>query len=167
MIERQLSLSSTKFSTCRGLLFALVADKLDLFSAERRLEKEKCSFYCVLYNKSMYVMGLKDSNPSRQLSPTVHLPFYFNFWSLDLSLLHACFRGVLNYAMLLGKMKIISREEPFDHAITFLEVIGLYCFVFFLWRRTPLFRLELFASTVCWVLITNIIFWPAFLVRLP
>ena len=28
----------------RGLLFAPVADKLDLFSAERRLEKEKCSF---------------------------------------------------------------------------------------------------------------------------
>ena len=26
--------------TGRGLLFALVADKLDLFSAERRLEKE-------------------------------------------------------------------------------------------------------------------------------
>ena len=117
MIERQLS---------RGLLFALVADKLDLFSAEK--EKEKCSFYCVLYNKSMYMMGLKDSNPSRQLSPTVHLPFYFNFRSLDLSLLHVCFRGVLNYAMLLGKMKIISREEPFDRAITFLEVIGLYGF---------------------------------------
>ena len=58
--------------TGRGLLFALVADKLDLFSAERRLEKEKYSFYCVVYNKSMYVMGLKDSNASkRQLSPTV------------------------------------------------------------------------------------------------
>ena len=53
--------------TGRGLLFALVADELDLFSAERRLEKEKCSFYCVLYNKSMYVMGPKDSNASRQL----------------------------------------------------------------------------------------------------
>ena len=78
----------------------------------------------------MYVMGLIDSNPSRQLSPTVHLPFYFNFRSLDLklSLLHACFRGVLNFVMLLGKMKIISREEPFDRAITFLEVIGLYGF---------------------------------------
>ena len=111
--------------TGRGLLSALVADKLDLFSAERRLEKEKCSFYCVLYNKSMYVMGLKDSNPSRQLSPTVHLPFYFNFRPLGLSLLHMCFRGVLNYAMLLGKMEIISRVEPFDHVITFLEVIGL------------------------------------------
>ena len=66
--------------TGRGLLLALVADKLDLFSAERRLEKEKCSLYSVLYNKSiMYVMGLKDSNASRQLSPTVHLPFYFIF----------------------------------------------------------------------------------------
>ena len=58
--------------TGRGLLFALVVDKLDLFSAERRLEKEKYSFYCVVYNKSMYVMGLKDSNASqRQLSATV------------------------------------------------------------------------------------------------
>ena len=37
--------------TGRGLLFALVADKLDLFSTERRLAKEKCSFYCVVYNK--------------------------------------------------------------------------------------------------------------------
>ena len=55
--------------TGRCLLFALVADKLDLFSAERRLEKEKYSFYCVVYNKSMYVMGLKDPNASkRQLS---------------------------------------------------------------------------------------------------
>ena len=90
--------------TGRGLLFALVADKLDLFSAERRLEKEKMQFYCVLYNKSMYVTGLKYSNASRQLSPTVHLPFYFSFRSLGLSLLHACFRRVHNYAMLLGKM---------------------------------------------------------------
>ena len=58
--------------TGRGLLFALVADKLDLFSAERRLQKEKYSFYCLMYNKAMYLMGLKDSNAStRQLSPTV------------------------------------------------------------------------------------------------
>ena len=99
MIEHRLS----------RLLFALVADKLDLFSAERRLEKEKCSFYCVVYNKSMYVMGLKDFDASRQLSPTVHLPFYFNFRSLDLSLLHACFRGVLNYAMLLG-IKVLCEQ---------------------------------------------------------
>ena len=68
-------------------------------------------------------MGLKDSNASRQLSPTVHLPFHFNFRSLNLSLLHACFRGVLNYAKLLGKMEIISTVEPFDCVTTFLEVI--------------------------------------------
>ena len=74
--------------TGRGRLFALVADKLDLFSAEGRLEKEKCSFYCALYNKSMYVMGLKDSNASRQLSPTVHLPFYVNFHSSDTSVIY-------------------------------------------------------------------------------
>ena len=75
----------------RGLLFAVVADKLGLYSAERRLEKEECCFYCVLYNKSMYVMRLQDSIGCRQLSVTVHLPFYFNFRSLDLSLLYACF----------------------------------------------------------------------------
>ena len=74
--------------TGRGRLFALVADKLGLFSAEGRLEKEKCSFYCALYNKSMYVMGLKDSNASRQLSPTVHLPFYVNFHSSDTSVIY-------------------------------------------------------------------------------
>ena len=60
-----------------GMLFAVVADKLDLYSAERRLEKEKCSF--------MYVMRLQDSNGSRQLSATVHLLFHFNFRSLDLA----------------------------------------------------------------------------------
>ena len=38
----------------------------------------------------------------------MHLPFYFNFRSLDLD------RGVLKYAMLLVKMEIISRVEPFD-----------------------------------------------------
>ena len=36
--------------TCRDILFAIVADKLDLYSTERRLEKDKCSFYCVLFN---------------------------------------------------------------------------------------------------------------------
>ena len=76
---------SDRTSTRRGMLFAVVADKLDLYSAKRRLEKEKCSFYCVVFNKSMYVMRLEDSNGSRQLSATVHLPFYFNFRSLDLA----------------------------------------------------------------------------------
>ena len=46
------------------------------------------------------------------------------FRSLDLSLLHACFWGVL-YAMLLGKMEIISSVEPFGRIKTFLEFIGL------------------------------------------
>ena len=66
-----------RMPTPRSLLFAIVADKLGLFSAKRRVEKEKCSFYCVLYNKSMYVMDRQDSKGSRQLSATVHLPFYF------------------------------------------------------------------------------------------
>ena len=65
--------------------FAVVADKLDLYSAKRKLVKEKRSFYCVVFNKSMYVMRREDSNGSRQLSATVHLPFYFNFRSLDLA----------------------------------------------------------------------------------
>ena len=62
------TLQSTKLEddrtpTRRGLLFTVVA--------ERMLEKEKCSFYCVLCNKSMYVMRLQDSNGLRQLSATV------------------------------------------------------------------------------------------------
>ena len=48
-------------------------------------------------------------------------------WSVNLSLLQACFWGVL-YAMLLGKMEIISRVEPFGRIITFLEFIGLHGF---------------------------------------
>ena len=52
---------SDKTPTRHGMLFAVIADKLDLYSADRRLEKEKCSFYCVLFNKSMYVMRLQDS----------------------------------------------------------------------------------------------------------
>ena len=62
---------SDRTPTRRGMLFAVVADKLDLYSAERRLEKEKCSFYCVL-NKCTYKMRLQDSIGSRQLSATVH-----------------------------------------------------------------------------------------------
>ena len=75
----------------------------------------------------MYVIHLQDFNGSKQLSATVHLAFYFNFWSLDLSLLLACFWGAL-YAMLLQKMEIISRVEPFDCIRTFLEVISLHGF---------------------------------------
>ena len=40
--------------TRRGMHFAIVADKLDLSSTERRLEKEKYNFYGVI-NKLMYV----------------------------------------------------------------------------------------------------------------
>ena len=58
----------------------------------------------------MYVMGLQDSNDSRQLYATVHLSFYFNFRSLNLSLVHTCFGGVL-YAISLGKLEIVSRMQ--------------------------------------------------------
>lgn len=40
--------------TRRGMHFAVVADKMDLSSSERRLEKEKYNFYCVV-NKLVYV----------------------------------------------------------------------------------------------------------------
>ena len=40
--------------TRRGMHFAVVADKLDLSSTERRLEIEKYNFYCVV-NKEVYV----------------------------------------------------------------------------------------------------------------
>ena len=41
---------SDRKPTRRDMLFAVVADKLDLYSAERGLEKEICSFYCVLFS---------------------------------------------------------------------------------------------------------------------
>ena len=100
------TLQSTKLKDDRRRLVAVCFSPSLLVNriyAERRLEKEECSF-CVLYNKSMYVMRLQDSNGFRWLSATAHLPFYFNFRSLDLCLLHTCFWGVL-YAMLLGKWK--------------------------------------------------------------
>ena len=96
----------------------------------------------------MYVMGLKDSNASRQLSPTVHLAFYFYFRSLDLSLLHACFRRVLTCAMLLGKMEIISRVEPFYRVITFLEVIDRSA-----WFRLTARRFTYFDTSVIYHLL--------------
>ena len=40
--------------TRRGMHFAVVADKLDLSSTQRRLEKEKCNFDCAV-NKLVYV----------------------------------------------------------------------------------------------------------------
>ena len=55
-------------------------------------------------------MGLQDPNGSRQLYAIVHLSFYFNFRSLNLSLVHTCFGGVL-YAMSLEKLEIISRVQ--------------------------------------------------------
>ena len=73
---------SDRTPTRRGMLFAVVADKLDLYSAERRLEYRKMQF--LLCPKSC-VMRLQDSIGSRQMYATVHLPFYFNFRSLDLT----------------------------------------------------------------------------------
>ena len=57
---------SDRKPTRRDILFAIVADKLDLYSAERRLGKEKCSFYCVLFNKKINVCDA----PTRK-TPTV------------------------------------------------------------------------------------------------
>jgi len=80
--------------------FAVVADKLDLSSTERRLEKEKYNFYCVV-NKLVYV------------TPTVRDNCAHSHLIFDLSLLHAFLRGTF-YAVLLEEMEIISRVESFD-----------------------------------------------------
>ena len=66
-----------------GMLFAVVADKLDLYSAERRLEKEKCSFYCVL-NKCTWC-AYKTPSVLDNCQQLCIFPFYFNFRSLDLA----------------------------------------------------------------------------------
>ena len=55
--------------TRHSLHFAVIADKLELYSTKRRIEKEKCKVYCVL-NNSVYVMGLQDTKGSWQLSAT-------------------------------------------------------------------------------------------------
>ena len=112
------------------MLFAVVAYKLDWYSAERKLEKEKCSFYCVL-NQCTWCAYKTPSVLDNCLQ--LHLPFYFNFWSLDLA------SRVFLKDTLLEKMEVISRVEyylsrvvPFDRVLTFLEVIGLHdfrCFV--------------------------------------
>jgi len=41
--------------------FAVVADKLDLSSTERKLEKEKYNLYCVV-NKLVYVTPVRREN---------------------------------------------------------------------------------------------------------
>ena len=73
---------SDRTPTRGGMLFAVVADKLDWYSAERKLEKEKCSFYCVL-NQCTWCAYKTPSVLDNCLQ--LHLPFYFNFWSLDLA----------------------------------------------------------------------------------
>ena len=115
------TLQSTKlkddWTTRRGLHFAIVAHKLNLYLTEYK--KKKNNFYCTLNNKSVYVLGLHASNGSWQLSATVYLPCSFNFRSPKLFLLLTCF-WVVVYAMLLGDIESISRVEPFDRVITYL-----------------------------------------------
>jgi len=68
----------------RGMHFAVVADKLDLSSTERRLEKEKCNFYCVV-NKLVYVTPTARDNCAHSHLIFDHSTFlYFT----RLSLLH-------------------------------------------------------------------------------
>ena len=44
---------SDRKPTRRNMLFAIVADKLDLYSGERRLGKEERSFKCVLFTQAV------------------------------------------------------------------------------------------------------------------
>ena len=106
-----------------GMLFAVVADKQDWYSAERRLEKENCSFYCVV-NQCKWCAY---KTPS-VLDKCLLLCICRFILILGLStLLHACFWGIL-YSMLIEKMEVISRVVPFDRVVTFLEFIGLHDF---------------------------------------
>jgi len=56
--------------THHGMHFAVVADKMDLSSTKRRLEKEKYNFYCVV-NKLVYVTPTVREN-------CAHSHFIFN-----------------------------------------------------------------------------------------
>ena len=114
---------SNRALTHHGILFAVVAYKLDLYWAKRRLEKEICSFYCVL-NQCTWCAYKTPSVLDNCLQLCIcHFILIF-----DLStLLQACFQGIL-YSMSLGKMEVISRDVPFDRVLTFLEVIGLHDF---------------------------------------
>ena len=80
------TLQSTKDdrTTRHGMHFAVVADKLDLSSIKKSLEKEKYNFYCGV-NKLVYV------TPTVRDNCTHAGLLFFNFRSLDFSLLHACF----------------------------------------------------------------------------
>ena len=82
--------------TGRGLLFALVADKLDLFF-ETAMLLDNCLQLCIC--RSILIFDLSTFRCFTRVSK------------------------VLNYAMLLGTMGIISRVEPFDRVITLLVVM--------------------------------------------
>ena len=113
---------SDRTPTRRGMLFAVVADKLDLYSAERRLEK-KYSFYCVL-NQCTWCAY----KTPLVLDKCMQLCICRFILIFGLStLLHTGFWGIL-YSMLLGKMEVISRVVPFNRVLTFLEVVGLQDF---------------------------------------
>ena len=63
--RRQAGLNRTRSDrkqTRRDILFAIDADKLDLYSAKKRARKRRMQFLMcpILINKSMYVMRLQE-----------------------------------------------------------------------------------------------------------
>ena len=92
--------------TCRGMHLAVVADKMDLSSSERRLEKEKYNFYCVV-NKLVYVVPTVRENCAHFHS--ISRPFFASSMFL---------RGTF-YAVLLEEMEIISRAESLDYVTAY------------------------------------------------
>ena len=92
---------SDRTLSCGGMLFAVAADKLDWYSAERRLEKEKCSFYCVL-NQCTWCAYKTPSVLDNCLQLCI-CRFILIFGRS--TLLHMCFWGILYY-MLLKKWKL-------------------------------------------------------------
>jgi len=87
--------------------FAIVADKLDLSSTKRRLEKEKYNFYCVV-NKLVYETPTVRDNCAHSHLIFDHSTFlYFTRVSEG----HFLCR-------LLEEMEIISREEKLFDCVT-------------------------------------------------
>ena len=90
--------------------FAVVADKMDLSSSERRLEKEKYNFYSVV-NKLVYATLTVRENCHIFIQFSISRPFVASSVFL---------RGTF-YAVLLQEMEIISRAESLDYVTAFFR----------------------------------------------
>ena len=107
------------------MLFAVVADKLDWHSAERRLEKEKCSFYCVL-NQCTWCAYKTPSVLDNCLQLCICC--FILIFGLS-TLLHACFWGIL-YSMFKYRLDparaLIGQKPMFYQSITHRKSV-FYC----------------------------------------